>query len=144
MLGRWLGRTSVIALTLLGGGCGTLVNTTSYAPDEVNPGQRRIYGGVVWDLRGEYRALTTPFPHYFLGINPPMIIAYLLDLPLSAIGDTITLPITIGEALGISLPPVPSPPEMTFGSMPPPPVSTGQLPPPREVGPDSKEPPVNR
>jgi uncharacterized protein YceK len=143
MLGRWLGRASAITLALLGGGCGTFVNTTSFAPDSVGAGQRRIYGGVIWDLEGEYRALTTPFPQYFLGIHPPMILAYLLDLPLSAFGDTITLPITIGEALGFSLPPWPSPPEMPPGWVPPV-VGAAQLPPPREVGPDSIEPPANR
>src|SRR5438045_7517091 len=107
MPGRWLARAGVLAVSLLGGGCGTFVNVTNFAPEEIGGGQRVIYGGVIWDAEGEYRALTTPFPRYPLGIHLPMILAYLIDLPLSAIGDTITLPITVGEALGFSLPPWP-------------------------------------
>ena len=132
MPGRWLGRAGVVAVALLGGGCGTLVNTTNFAPTEIGGGQRQIYGGVAWDLEGEYRALTTPYPHYFLGIHLPMILAYLIDTPLSAIGDTVTLPITIGEALGFSFPPWPAPPERVSERGPP---VVGELPPPRVVGP---------
>ena len=132
MPGRGLGLAGVAAVALLGGGCGTLVNVTSVAPPEIGGGQRLPYGGVIWDLEGEYRALTAPPPSRF-GVHLPMIFFYLIDLPFSAIGDTLTLPITIGEALGLSFPEWPSPPERVV-TVPPPPAP---LPPPRPVPPAS-------
>jgi uncharacterized protein YceK len=138
MPGRWLGLTGVAAVALLGGGCGTCVNVTNFAPPEIGGGQRLIYGGVRWDLEGEYRALTTPYPHYYLGVHLPMILEYLIDIPLSAIGDTFTLPITIGEALGLSLPPWPDRPAPEW--VPPPAIGPAELPPPRVVGPAAPPP----
>lgn len=147
MPGRGVGLAGVAAVALLGGGCGTLVNVTNFAPPEIGGGQRTIYGGVVWDLEGEYRAWTTPYPptlRYTLGIDGPMILAYLFDLPLSVIGDTVTLPITVGEALGLSLPQWPAPPDVPPpGYRPPGPVMpVGQLPPPRVVTPPTAYQPV--
>ena len=143
MPGRGLGLAGVAAVALLGGGCGTLVNVTNFAPAEVGGGQRTIYGGLVWDLEGEYRALTTPYPRYPLGIHLPMILAYLIDTPLSAIGDTFTLPITVAETLGLSLPPWPAPAGPPPGYWPPGPVVPAeQLPPPRVVGPGTPYPTV--
>jgi hypothetical protein len=139
MPGRGLGLAGVAAVALLGGGCGTMVNVTNFAPLEIGGGQRKIYGGLVWDLKGEYRALTTPYPEYPLGVHLPMILAYLIDTPLSAIGDTLTLPITVGEALGLSLPPWPDPgPGYYPGGVMAMPVE--QLPPPRVVGPAKTSP----
>jgi len=139
MPGRWLRLAGVAAVALLGGGCGTLVNVTDFAPPEIGGGRRAIYGGVVWDLKGEYRALTYSYPptdRYTLGIHGPMILAYLLDLPLSAIGDTFTLPITVSEALGFGWPRWPEPAGPPPGVWPPGPVvPVEQLPPPRVVGP---------
>src|SRR6478752_5022039 len=112
MPGRGLGLAGVAAVALLGGGCGTMVNVTNFAPPE-------IYGGLVWDLEGEYRAWTTPFPEYPLGVHLPMILAYLIDTPLSAVGDTFTLPITVAEALGFSPPPWPGPPTPAPPPLPP-------------------------
>jgi uncharacterized protein YceK len=143
MPGRWLGLTGVAAVALLGGGCGTFVNVTTVAPPDMGEGQRRIYGGVIWDIAGEERAWHYQYPEtyrYDWGINGPMILAYLLDLPLSAIGDTLTLPITVPETLGFPwLPPWPPPPPTPPGRLggpvvvpaPPPPVEA--FPPPREV-----------
>jgi hypothetical protein len=141
MPGRWLGVAGVAAVALLGGGCGTCTNITTYAPPDLGEGQRRIYGGVRWDIEGEVRAWNTPYPETFRydwGINGPMILAYLMDLPLSAIADTFTLPVTVPEAFGISwLPPFPEPPPTPPGRLggpiviPPPPVEA--LPPPREL-----------
>jgi uncharacterized protein YceK len=133
MPGRGLGLAGVAAVALLGGGCGTLVNVTGFAPPEIGGGQRLVYGGVVWDLEGEHRALTTPYPQYRLGVRLPMIFFYLFDLPLSAVGDTLTLPITLGEAVGLSAPMWPSPPERVVVVGPP----AAQLPPPRVVPPTS-------
>ena len=131
MPGRGLGLAGVAVVALFGGGCGTLVNVSGYAPTQIGGGQRMIYGGVVWDLEGEYRALTTPYPQYRLGVRLPMIFFYLFDLPFSAIGDTITLPITVGEALGLSFPTWPPPPDYVV----PAPLPPAQLPPPRPVAP---------
>ena len=144
MPGRGLGLAGVAAVALLGGGCGTLVNVTNFAPPEIGGGQRAIYGGVVWDLEGEYRAWTTPQPDYWLGVHVPMILAYLIDTPLSAVGDTFTLPITVAEALGFSLPPWPAPPDgPPPGYWPPGPVGpVEQLPPPRVVAPPTPAPPA--
>jgi uncharacterized protein YceK len=143
MPGRGVGLAGVAAVALLGGGCGTLVNVTTFAPPEIGGGRRAVYGGVVWDLEGEYRAWTTPQPRYWLGVHPPMILAYLIDTPLSAVGDTLTLPITVGEALGFSLPPWPAPPEPAPVRLPPGPVGpVEQLPPPRVVGPPTAYQPV--
>ena len=144
MPGRGLGLAGVAAVALLGGGCGTMVNVTNFAPPEVGGGQRTIYGGVVWDLEGEYRAWTTPYPEYPLGIHLPMILAYLIDTPLSAIGDTFTLPITVAEALGFSLPPWPGPPTPAPPRLPPRAVvPVGELPPPRVVSPSPPYPVVS-
>lgn len=146
MPGRGVGLACVAAVALLGGGCGTLVNVTNFAPPEIGGGKRAIYGGVIWDLEGEYRAWTTPYPptlRYTWGINGPMILEYLIDTPLSAIGDTFTLPITVGEALGFSLPPWPGPPERVPERLKPGPVvPTEQLPPPRVVAPPTAYQPV--
>ena len=62
MPGRGLGWAAVAAVALAGGGCGTFVNVTTFAPAEIGGDRRQIYGGVIWDLEGEYRALTTPYP----------------------------------------------------------------------------------
>lgn len=140
MPGRGLGLAGAAAVALLGGGCGTTINVTSYAPAEIG-GQRAIYGGVVYDLENEYRALTTPHPTAWFGIHLPMILAHLIDLPLSAIGDTVTLPVTVGETIGISLPPWPPDP-------PPAPPKAGPvvapepLPAPRPIVPGSAYAPV--
>lgn len=141
MPGRGLGLAGVAAVALLGGGCGTTINVTSYAPVEIGGGQRAIYGGVVYDLENEYRALTTPHPTAWFGIHLPMILAHLIDLPFSFIGDTLTLPITVGETLGISLPPWPPEPPLV-GPPPGTVVPVEPLPPPRPVVPGSAYSPV--
>jgi hypothetical protein len=112
------------------------VNVTNFAPEEIGGGRRAIYGGVRWDLEGEARALTTPQPRYRLGVHLPMILEYLIDIPLSAIGDTFTLPITVGEALGFSLPPWPDRAVPSPEWFPP----VAELPPPRVVGPATPPP----
>jgi hypothetical protein len=72
-----------------------------------------------------------------------MILAYLIDTPLSAIGDTFTLPITVAEALGFSLPPWPAPPERVPVRLPAgPAVPVELLPPPRVVAPPTAYQPV--
>jgi uncharacterized protein YceK len=62
----------VTATALLTGGCGTVANTFGCNGEE---GARRVYGGVRLDLAGPC--------------------GNLLDVPLSAVGDTVTLPVTV-------------------------------------------------
>jgi uncharacterized protein YceK len=139
---RW--RLAVVAaVALSGGGCGTCVNVTNFAPEEIGGGRRAIYGGVVWDVENLARAVTTPQPRYWLGVNLPMIVEHTIDTPLSAIGDTFTLPITVGQALGFYLPPWPDrspmPPPPGWGAKPQVVGPAEVLPAPRVVGPPPRE-----
>ncbi len=63
----------ILAATLCG--CGTVDNLTN--------GDRQVYGGVRHDFQNVSSGKT----------------AALLDVPFSAIGDTVTLPVTAGKAL---------------------------------------------
>jgi uncharacterized protein YceK len=73
-------------------GCGTVMN---FLPDNhVFPGsgEKAVYGGVVYDVTGAGKAE---------GFWETLLVAFLLliDLPLSAAMDTVTLPITIPVTL---------------------------------------------
>jgi uncharacterized protein YceK len=71
-------------------GCGTLTNLDAKqtpSNDSVPGSQLRPYGGVVIDVKGALGS-----PHIgtdYVAILPPLL---WLDLPLSFIGDTVTLP----------------------------------------------------
>jgi uncharacterized protein YceK len=92
---------SIISLTWLCG-CGTVSNFADPLPDQtryetdrfgliVHPGGRQIYGGARSDLVGFY-GLTDPLePAFFIAGAYTVAI----DLPLSLVGDTLTLPWTI-------------------------------------------------
>ena len=80
------------ALTVPLAGCGTIVNTTDVYPE--TGGQRLVYGGVRWDWEHGWGAAADPWPYDNLGENVPRNVAYGIDLILSAIGDTFTLPLT--------------------------------------------------
>ena len=93
-------RRSILAIILAGlpplaAGCGTVANTVWFTPEE---GGKRVYGGVRADLEG---------CREFIGSDsgPPIRpwfdarFLYFLDLPVSAIADTVTLPYTIPCAL---------------------------------------------
>lgn len=80
------------ALTASLAGCGTIVNTTNVDPQ--TGGQRLIYGGVRWDLEHGWGAAAEPYPYSSLSENVPRNVAYGVDVLLSAIGDTFTLPLT--------------------------------------------------
>ena len=78
----------VCAGAALCSGCGTLLNTAYFLPCE---GGQRVYGGVRldWDAAVENN-----------GNTPALAAAVLLaDLPLSLVGDTLTLPYTLALAI---------------------------------------------
>lgn len=73
-----------IAMAVLLGGCGSIVNMMS---------DLEIYGGVKKGVRliqKPYLPKTSP-PEYFF----PLIIIGVIDVPLSAVLDTVFLPITL-------------------------------------------------
>lgn len=91
---------TVASVALLNGGCGTAVNTVWLAPFE---GGQRVYGGVRADL-GVMRELASGETGMIASGEPVKMepgerlrkLFFLsLDLPLSAVGDTLTLPYTI-------------------------------------------------
>jgi uncharacterized protein YceK len=88
---------SIVHLALLSG-CGTVRNFCDPLPDEsryeksrfglfVHAGGRQIYGGARSDLVGFY-ALSPLEPVFFVA----GIYTVAVDLPLSLVGDTLTLP----------------------------------------------------
>jgi uncharacterized protein YceK len=81
----------IAALALSSGGCGTLANTAWFIPEE---GGKRVYGGVRADVQSAQQCFETPIEG-----KPLSGLWCLIDLPFSAIGDTITLPYTIAYGL---------------------------------------------
>lgn len=95
-----------IAVSVCMSGCGTLFNVVNY---EIPPqpelsiwkegpvvAPRKIYGGVALD--GEIGKSWIED-----GIILPTVGIWLVDLPLSAVGDTLTLPLTIPAAIDRSI-----------------------------------------
>ncbi len=86
--------TLALAACALGGGCGTVLNLED---------EHRVYGGVRTEavagsaclVRG--LGLTQPEGHDKFSRDTSLMLGAcaLLDLPLSAVGDTLTLPLTI-------------------------------------------------
>jgi len=83
---------AVCAAASVSSGCGTVANTAYLDPYE---GGKRVYGGVqvAWDKTANQESRSSW-----------VTAAAYADLPLSAIGDTLTLPYTIAVALGWSKP----------------------------------------
>ena len=96
--------TAVAGLALLNGGCGTAVNTLWLAPFE---GGQRVYGGVRADLDVMRRTVAGESDITVSGEQVKAtsreqirsILFLTLDLPLSVIGDTLTLPYTLAVAV---------------------------------------------
>lgn len=98
----------VIPIGLLAGlmwGCGTAVNlapmptverTDQYWSVGVGP-NRAVYGGVVVDLNVARKSIQT-FPEH-PRLAAVFLPASLIDLPFSAIGDTLTLPVMINASI---------------------------------------------
>ncbi|HZE99519.1 MAG TPA: YceK/YidQ family lipoprotein [Planctomycetota bacterium] len=71
-----------LALTVFLGGCGSIADLAV---------EQRIYGGVQVDARlVEHPYLPSSQDYFF-----PLVILGILDLPLSAVVDTVLLPVTI-------------------------------------------------
>lgn len=75
-------------------GCGTFANMSSSHAD----GGQRIYGGVRLDCVMTWAALSYTFGHND-GSHSDATLEGIPDLPLSAIGDTVTLPFTITASI---------------------------------------------
>jgi uncharacterized protein YceK len=94
-------RPVVVALAaLLLGGCGTFVNMTDQAPESMEGGRRAVYGGVRWDVEVAYPMGPSAASHNTTWPTMPRFFFFLFDLPSSAIGDTLTLPVTIWNGSG--------------------------------------------
>jgi uncharacterized protein YceK len=74
------------SLLLAGSGCGTVLNFFNGE----SAGEKRVYGGVRIDCEVAAEQLKD---HRVDG--PPLVLWALFDLPLSAFGDTLTLPLVL-------------------------------------------------
>jgi uncharacterized protein YceK len=82
----------IICLTCSAAGCGTFVNTVGFK----NEPKERIYGGVRWDVEGGSDNLVRVTKGTeTVGAAAASTAVCLIDLPLSIVGDTITLPLVI-------------------------------------------------
>src|SRR4051812_26255035 len=86
------------ATALVMSGCGTIANTVWLFPEE---GGQRVYGGVRGDWEIAREAATNRSE------SGPNTLLWLpiADMPLSAVGDTVTLPVTVPLALWHSVRP---------------------------------------
>jgi uncharacterized protein YceK len=97
-MGRRAGTCLVAVLISAFGGCGTANNL--YKAEL--PGQGRVYGGVVWTANGVHDcaadALHAKDLEDFTRSACGALVSS-VDLPLSAVADTLTLPVTISIAI---------------------------------------------
>jgi len=95
MIRRFFGAVLVAALALSPAGCGTVMNFmeegTPGLPESA--GQKSIYGGVAVDVD-----LISSSDWFFEKVKA-LLLAGLIDLPLSLVMDTLTLPVTIPMSL---------------------------------------------
>jgi uncharacterized protein YceK len=87
-----------------GAGCGTLYNHEIGPCPKSRPDTFRVYGGVRKDFEEAASALhpgsdAVEQPAARVAVLPLAALLLAVDLPLSTIGDTIGLPITIGAAV---------------------------------------------
>jgi uncharacterized protein YceK len=96
-----MARVAIVAFLLVFtvSGCGTVGNLWACCGKS---GGDRIYGGVCQDVKLAWEGVAQGFNPDEDGpwFPPAAICLFTLDLPLSAIGDTLTLPITIPATLG--------------------------------------------
>jgi len=78
------------SLLLAGSGCGTVLNFFHGESE----GPKRVYGGVQMDCQMAAEQLKAPRQE---GI--PLVLLPLVDLPLSLLGDTLTLPLVLSDRL---------------------------------------------
>lgn len=99
MARKGIGAGLAVASLFLLEGCGTLLNTCWFTPtEEVN----RVYGGVRVDVQLAQEAAVAArdgkdFSERFRAMTGSALM--IADVPLSAIGDTLTLPITIPASI---------------------------------------------
>jgi uncharacterized protein YceK len=92
----------ILALSAAGllSGCGTLNNNVAIfyyqrpadPPDDFQP-PNYVYGGVRWGSRAIHEALSDPDVPLLTRVVAPL---WLIDMPFSAVFDTLNLPHTIG------------------------------------------------
>jgi uncharacterized protein YceK len=88
-------------------GCGTAYNLCGHG-GRFGDGDKKVYGGVIKSFNeAKYSVSGNPF-HYLHGVSLAVFVPHaqslFVDLPLSAIGDTLTLPWTISASLNPSRP----------------------------------------
>lgn len=98
MIPARLAVTLVLVAPLMGG-CGTMMNVAYFNPSE---GGERIYGGVRTDLIAAQMCLDDSAKGDITADKARSVGAFFLclaDVPLSLIGDTATLPLTVFDTL---------------------------------------------
>src|SRR5687768_16376702 len=100
MIHRFARRLSAALLPLLAG-CGTVANLVPVPPAT---GEMRVYGGVATDLDTARQmsagaaATDDPVERCLCYANAALAV---LDVPLSAVGDTLTLPVTVAAGAAV-------------------------------------------
>src|SRR5436190_2124808 len=79
----------VLMVVLFTSGCGTVCNTVWWNPDE---GGQRAYGGTRADFQVATSEFANPKPDASSIDRVATVSLALLDIPFSAVGDTLTLP----------------------------------------------------
>ena len=95
MLYRVVAVTAVVFVAPMLAGCGTAINAVWLIPEENG---KRVYGGVRTDceqIRGRHEQAGR------LPVDRIEQLVYTLDVPLSAVGDTITLPYILAYDSGL-------------------------------------------
>jgi uncharacterized protein YceK len=110
MIGRIAHAATFVALAMLSGGCGTLINQSSEPGQALYSNQmppQLPYGGVLRDLAappsGIWQAATAGEDAGIFGRAQMVAAAVLippLDLPFSALADTVLLPFDLAHTLG--------------------------------------------
>jgi uncharacterized protein YceK len=88
---------TVVSVALLAGGCGTLENLREAAPPKYSCEEpmKTVYGGVTKDCASIEQACAAA--DWDVGL----LLFASCDLPLTALGDTITLPYTLAYETGV-------------------------------------------
>ena len=100
-MARMWGTALAAVATILLGGCGTMANITLNGPPSAG-GSMKMYGGVQRDLDIVHDCTTNPDhpkDNAEAVCFATAVTVAALDLPFSAVADTLTLPITIPVAL---------------------------------------------
>jgi len=108
---RWIVVGALAALS----GCSTMENLQSPYNPATKTGGRQVYGGTRIALRESGHAVSCIGQGGEQGVKGLFTPLYLVDIPLSAAADTVTLPLTVPESLhrqstargGLAPPPAP-------------------------------------